>query len=244
MLGRPWTRCSRANVAATVILDLYGTLVEPDWPTLLRGRAALASRVGIPPEAAHRAWDTTHLARMSGAYGSLADDLHAVFSEAAGGCAAPASRSLLLELAAQERENWRGGVRLFPETFVGLRRLRSAGHLLAIVTNASAEAASVIEGLGLTPLVDAVLASCDAGVLKPELLEFALRSLRIDARGSFAVDDEPAQLDHAAELGMGTILVRRKGAEAPPAAVSPHLRASDLEHAADLVAGAQPGPRQ
>jgi len=181
---------------------------------------------------------------MSGAYGSLADDLHAVFSEAAGGCAAPASRSLLLELAAQERENWRGGVRLFPETFVGLRRLRSAGHLLAIVTNASAEAASVIEGLGLTPLVDAVLASCDAGVLKPELLEFALRSLRIDARGSFAVDDEPAQLDHAAELGMGTILVRRKGAEAPPAAVSPHLRASDLEHAADLVAGAQPGPRQ
>ena len=51
---------------ATVLLDLYGTLVEPDWAALLKGRAALAERAGVAAAAAHRAWDLTHAARMTG----------------------------------------------------------------------------------------------------------------------------------------------------------------------------------
>ena len=85
----------------TVLLDLYGTLVEPDWAELLKGRTAVAERLGLDAAAVLRAWDSTHPARMTGTYGSLADDLAAVFSEASDG--KPISPDLLSELAEEER---------------------------------------------------------------------------------------------------------------------------------------------
>ena len=224
---------------STVLLDLYGTLVEPDWAELLKGRTALAERLGLDAAAALRAWDRTHAARMTGTYGSLADDLAAVFSEAWDGAAI--STALLSELADDERENWRRGVRLYPDALPALSLLRSSGLRLAIVTNASAEAASVVDELGLRPLVDSVVASCEAGVLKPELLGVALRRLGLEASDATLVDDEPAQLDAASRLGIGTILVQRLGTDASSAATHPAV--SDLRQLADLLVRAEPARR-
>lgn len=222
-----------------VLLDLYGTLVEPDWTELLKGRTALAERLGLDASSALRAWDSTHPARMTGAYGSLADDLAAVFSEASDG--RPISSALLSELADEERENWRRGVQLYADALPALSLLRSAGFRLTVVTNASAEAARVVDELGLRALVDDVVASCEAGVLKPELLEVALRRLRLEAADATLVDDEPAQLDAASRLGMGTILVQRSGSDAPDAATHPMV--SDLRLLADLLVRTEPTRR-
>jgi putative hydrolase of the HAD superfamily len=231
-------------VRGTVLLDLYGTLVEPDWAKLLKGRAALAKRVGLPAADAHRAWDTTHVARMTGTYGSLADDLAAVIDEASNGrSSSPISASLISQLAREERRNWRRGVRLYPDALPALRRLRAEGLRLAIVTNASAEAAGVISELPFRSLVDDVFASCDAGVLKPELLGVALGRLGIDASDAALVDDEPTQLDRAAELGLGTILIQRSAADSsskPDVSRFPVI--TDLRQVADLVLG-EPGRR-
>ena len=233
-----------ADMRATVLLDLYGTLVEPDWAALLKGRSALAERAGLPAAAAaHRAWDTTHTARMTGSYGSLADDLAATFSQAANGSGSPVSPMLLSQLADGERENWRRGVRLYPDAVPALVLLRSSGLRLAIVTNASAEAASVVDGLGLRPMVDDVFASCEAGVLKPHLLGVALRKLGVAASDATLVDDEPEQLEDAAGLSIGTILVQRSGAQAP-AAITPARVVSDLRQVAGLVVRAEPGRRR
>lgn len=243
--GRRSTSRLTADVRAALLLDLYGTLVEPDWSVLQEGRTALAERVGLDAPAALRAWDTTHAARMTGGYGSLADDLAAIFSEAAGGGGSPISQGLLSQLADQERENWRRGVRLYPDTMAGLGVLRTSGLRLAIVTNASAEAASVVDALALRPLVDHVFASCEEGVLKPDLLGVALRRLGVDASDATLVDDEPAQLDGAARLGIGTILIRRTDAEASAAtAAGRHGRVSDLGQVAQLVVGAEPARRR
>ena len=222
-----------------VLLDLFGTLVEPLWAELLKGRTALAERLGLDAAAALRAWDSTHAARMTGTYGSLADDLAAVFSEAGDG--APISPALLSELADDERENWRRGVRLYPDALSALSLLRSSGLRLAIVTNASAEAASVVDELGLRPLVDDVVASCEAGVLKPELLGVALRRLGLEASDAALVDDEPAQLDAASRLGIGTILVQRSGTDASSAATHPVV--SDFRQLVDLLVHAEPARR-
>jgi HAD superfamily hydrolase (TIGR01509 family) len=227
-------------VRATVLLDLYGTLVEPDWAVLLKGRTALAERVGLGIAAAQRAWETTHTGRMTGSYGSLADDLAAVFSEAADGTRPAISARLLCQLADEERENWSRGVRLYADAMPGLSLLRSAGLRLAIVTNASAEAASVVDALGLRALVDDVFTSCEAGVLKPDLLGVALRSLGVEASGATLVDDEPAQLEGAAGLGIGTILVQRSGADSSAAATSGPHTVSDLRQVADLIVRAEP----
>ena len=123
---------------ATVLLDLYGTLAEPDWPALLNGRAELARRLGLDAATAHRAWERTHAARMIGAYGRLADDLAAVFTEASPGRPLGISPELLAELAAAERENWNRGVRLYPDAAPALDLLHASGFRVAIVTNASA----------------------------------------------------------------------------------------------------------
>ena len=228
-------------MTATVLLDLYGTLVEPDWAALLNGRAALAERAGVTAAAAHRAWQVTHAARMTGAYGLLADDLAAIFSEASDSRWSAISAGLLSELAEEERGNWSRGVRLYPDAVPALSLLRSSGSRLAIVTNASAEAASVVEALGLRPLVDDVFPSCEAGLLKPDLLGVALRSLGVEASDATLVDDEPAQLDRAAQLGIGTILIQRSGAEAAAAITAgPHRPVSDLRQVAGLVVRAEP----
>jgi HAD superfamily hydrolase (TIGR01509 family) len=222
-----------------VLLDLYGTLVEPDWAELLKGRTALAGRLGLDASSALRAWDSTHPARMTGAYGSLTDDLAAVFSEASDG--RPISSALLSELADEERENWRRGVQLYADALPALSLLRSSGLRLAVVTNSSAEAACVVDELGLRALVDDVVASCEAGVLKPELLEVALRRLRLEAADATLVDDEPAQLDAASRLGMGTILVQRSSSDAPDAATHPMV--NDLRQIADLLVRPEPARR-
>jgi HAD superfamily hydrolase (TIGR01509 family) len=244
MRGRRLTVPSRADVRATVLLDLYGTLVEPDWPALLSGRAAIARRAGLDAAMAHRAWDTTHAARMTGTYGLLADDLAAVFSEASRGTWSATSASQLSQLADEERTNWSRGVRLFPDTVLALDLLRSSGSQLAIVTNASAEAASVVDALGLRPLLDDVFASCEARVLKPDLLRLALHRLGANASDATLVDDDPVQLDGAARLGLGTILLQRSGADASAATSGGHRRVSDLRRVADQVASAEPAQRR
>jgi HAD superfamily hydrolase (TIGR01509 family) len=245
MRGRRLTVPSRADVRATVLLDLYGTLVEPDWPALLSGRAAIARRAGLAAATAHRAWDTTHAARMTGTYGPLADDLAAVFSEASDGTWSATSASLLSQLADEERTNWSRGVRLYPDTLPALDLLRSSGSQLAIVTNASAEAASVVDALGLRPLLDDVFASCEARVLKPDLLGLALHRLGANASDATLVDDDPVQLEAAARLGLGTILIQRSGAGASAAATyRGHRRVSDLRRVADQLARAEPAQRR
>jgi putative hydrolase of the HAD superfamily len=228
-------------VPSTVLLDLYGTLVEPDWPALLKGRAALAARAGVDAGAARDAWDGTHSTRMTGAFGSLADDLAAFFSEASGGSRSAIAPAVLGELAAKETENWSRGVRLYPDVVSALRLIRSAGSRLAIVTNSSVEAASVVDALGLRSLVDRVFASCEAGVVKPDLLDVALQDLRVDAVDATLIDDEPAQLDAAARLGVATILIDRAGAQASAdASVGSHRAVSDLQEAVHLVVPAEP----
>ena len=134
-------------------------------------------------------------------------------------------------------------MRLYPDAMPALILLRSSGLRLAIVTNASAEAASVVDGLGLRPMVDDVIASCEAGVLKPELLGVALRRLGAEASTATLVDDEPEQLEGAARFGIGTILVQRSGAH-PPATNRGARVVSDLRQVAGLVECPEPGPRR
>ena len=225
-----------------VLLDLYGTLVEPDWGALTAGRDAIADRVGVPRAAAHAAWAATHQARMRGQHGSLEGDLAAVFAAASDGGSDLVTDELLEELAALERANWRRGVHLYPDVVPMLGQLRRADARLAIVTNASAEAAAVIPALELGGLVDAVIASCDAGVVKPDLLVLAMHELGVTSAEAVLVDDEPAQVEAARRIGVDAILVRRVAAGRSASGAGRGAAVRDLAGVAELVFGALPTP--
>lgn len=190
-----------------VLLDLYDTLVQPDWKALQATRARLAERVGISATLAAEHWRRTHSARMLGAHGGLEGDLAAVFAA----CGARPEPALLREMVEQEFASWAAGVHLFDDVEPNLRRLREAGLRLAIVSNASCEAASVVQTLGLDRRVDTVVMSCEEGTLKPEptLLRIALERLDVDARVALFLDDVSANLDAAAMLGMAPVRVAR-----------------------------------
>ncbi len=225
-----------------VLFDLYGTLVEPDWGALTAGRDAIADRAGAPRAVAHSAWTATHEARMHGQHGSLEGDLAAVLRLAGIG-PERVTDDLLAELAASERANWKRGVRLYADVVPTLGLLRRAGAQLAIVTNSSAEAAGVIPALGLDGLVDAVLASCDVGTIKPDLLVLAMRDLGVTRAESVLVDDEPAQVAAATRMGLDAILIRRAVAAGRSVAEdTPGVAVSDLARVADHLHGALATP--
>ena len=230
-------------MTCAVLLDLYETLVEPDWAVITAGRDAIADRVGMPRAAAVRAWAATHEARMRGQHGSLEGDLAAVIAMAGGVASDLVSDDLLAELAASERANWRRGVRLYPDVVPTLGRLRRGGARLAIVTNASAEAACVIPAVGLDGLVDVVLASCDARTVKPDLLLLAMRDLGVTRAEAVLVDDEPSQVAAATGMGMSAILIRRDAAGTTEAGDAATTVVRDLAELADHVFGGLTTPR-
>ena len=225
-----------------VLLDAYGTLLEPDWPRLTAGRDAIADRMGVSRRAAHEAWATTQRARMRGASGSLEGDLVTVFAGARSSGAKALGDVLLADLAALERANWSAGVRLYPDVVPTLGRLRDGGIRLAIVTNASAEAAGVITGLGLDEVVELVLASCEVGVLKPALLGLALGRLGVEPPDVMLVDDEPVEVATARRMGLNAVLVRR-APSATKVVGSGGRVVTDLGELTELIFGAPSGPR-
>jgi HAD superfamily hydrolase (TIGR01509 family) len=231
-------------VTSAVLLDLYGTLVEPDWAALTAGRDEIADRVGVPRAEAHAAWTATHEARLLGRYRSLEGDLAAVLGGAGGVGSELITDDLLAELATSERANWRRGVRLYQDVVPTLGLLRRAGVRLAIVTNASEEAAGVIPALGLDRLVDAVVASCDAGSVKPDLLLLAMREVGVTPAETLLVDDEPAQVGAARRLGLDAILIRRGSPEGPEDGDVAGPAVTDLSRIADQVLGGLTAPRR
>jgi HAD superfamily hydrolase (TIGR01509 family) len=234
-------------VPQAVLLDLYGTLVEPDWPRLIAGRHALADAAGVPHEPAYAAWTASHDDRMRGAFGSLERDLAHVFAMAAGEGGVPIDDPRLAELAATERASWCASVHLYDDVVPTLAALRAAGMRLAIVTNSSAEAASVIPHLGLDRLVDLVVASCDVGALKPRTFELALAGLGLDASDAVLIDDDPAEVLAAERMGLPAVLIRRPGPDTRDPVVHPpdgdRRAVTSLDEAARLLLGASPALR-
>ncbi len=192
-----------------VLLDLYETLVWPDWAVLQAGRDALAAQAGVEVLAMRDQWRLTHGERMRGGFGGLDGDLGAMLSA----CGTAPTSALLQKLADLEETNWAHGVRLYEDTLPQLAQLRQRGIRLAIVSNASREAGAAVGALGLDRAVDAVVLSCDVGVLKPDPTLFRLTLERLDVapRRALVVDDVTANLEAAARLGMRTVLIARAG---------------------------------
>ena len=192
-----------------VLLDLYDTLVRPDWPKLAAGRDELAVRAGADPAVMREQWRCTHERRMLGQYGGLEGDLAAVL----GASGVTPSATLVRELARREYANWAAGVHLYADVRPALGRLRRLGYRLAIVSNASCEAGNVVYALGLDWTVDAVVVSCQVGALKPDpvMLRIALDRLDVRPERALLLDDVPANLSAAARLGLLTVLIARQG---------------------------------
>jgi putative hydrolase of the HAD superfamily len=109
----------------------------------------------------------------------------------------------------------------YPESEAVLRRLRETGVGMYVVSNWDLELVEVLEDLDWMRYFDGVVVSALSGVEKPDtrLFEEALEVSGVDRDRAVHVGNDPvADIKGAAEAGIDTVLVDRKGdIEAPEA---------------------------
>lgn len=105
----------------------------------------------------------------------------------------------------------------YPEVLPRLADLRSAGLAIGLITNYDTRVYSVLDAVGLAPLLDSVTIPALAGAAKPDPVIFAraLEALQVAPGEAAFVGDEPAD-DYAGATaaGMLAILLDRHGEHA------------------------------
>jgi HAD superfamily hydrolase (TIGR01509 family) len=187
-----------------LLVDLYDTIVWGDWPRL---SGHLAGRLGVDIVTLRVGLEATHAGRSTGRYGSVSGDLAAV----AEACGMVSREPFLSELVTNVVGFLQQNVHLYDDVLPVLRRLRSSGTRVALVSNCDHATRPVVDALGLEREVDSILLSCEVGSAKPDAGIFleALRRLQATAEGSVFVDDQPCYLDGAATLGIRTLRIVR-----------------------------------
>lgn len=109
--------------------------------------------------------------------------------------------------------------RAYPDVPGALRRLRSRGLSVVVVSNWDISLHGFVADSGLGPLVDHVVSSAEVGAGKPAPEPFArgLELLGLDPSEVIHVGDDP---DHdvagARAAGIAPVLIRRSGGSEPP----------------------------
>jgi putative hydrolase of the HAD superfamily len=121
---------------------------------------------------------------------------------------------LVADLARRDVEFIRVYTRLYEDTVPFLEWLRANGVRTALVSNCADSTRGQLEYLGIIPLVDAVILSCEVGAMKPypEIYLTALAELGVAAVDAAFIDDQPTFCGGAEAVGIRPIqIVRGEG---------------------------------
>lgn len=217
-----------------VTFDAGGTLLYPH-PSVGEIYAEAARRHGAEADAAamenafRRAWVTCHHDHAVAAAGNVSQRewwRELVYRTLEMADVAMPDRETyfheLYDLFARP-EVWR----LFPDATETLATIRQRGLKVGLLSNWDHRLRPVLEGLGLMPLLDAVIISCEVGVEKPEpgIFHAAWAALGV-TRGEEALHVGDSYRDDvlgAQAVGMGAVLVERAGKHPWDGATIRHL---------------------
>jgi putative hydrolase of the HAD superfamily len=119
--------------------------------------------------------------------------------------------ALVADLSRRDVESARIQTRLCEDTVPFLEWLRSRDVLTALVSNCADTTRGQLEYLGVVPLVDAVILSCEVGSMKPypEIYVTALDELGVAAVDAVFIDDQPTYCVGAEAVGIRPIQIAR-----------------------------------
>lgn len=129
-----------------------------------------------------------------------------------------------------EAERWRA----YDDVAPCFRRLKAAGVKVGIISNWDTRLERIFDGLGLLPLVDAVVSSAVVGLRKPDprIFEAACRRLHVRPEDSAHVGDHYyADVLGARAVGMRAVLIDRHGGGTAMPSVAMVRTLDDLEEA-------------
>lgn len=103
---------------------------------------------------------------------------------------------------------------LFPDALPALRELSATGYTLGIVSNFEEWLTTLLERLGVLPLMSVIVVSGREGIEKPDpkIFRIALKRLHVAPERAVYVGDNPRiDVEPALKLGMGAVLIDRRG---------------------------------
>jgi HAD superfamily hydrolase (TIGR01509 family) len=190
-------------MAGACLVDVYDTIVNSRFESRLRDLAAYA---GIDESTWLEGWLKTRTERDLGTL-SVASSL-AQTLRASGIDPAP---ELVDDLVRKDSELLRQQVRVFGDSIPFLTGLRASGTAIALVSNCGDTTRALLDYLGVIPLADAVVLSCEVGSMKPapDIYRTALEDLGVAAADAVMIDDQPGFCAGAEAVGVRAIQIIR-----------------------------------
>jgi putative hydrolase of the HAD superfamily len=207
------------------LLDAFGTILTCDFTAHTRELPVLA---GISADAMY-----AEFARIAPALTDGRLSMAAGYEHILRVCGAEPRPELARRLVDRGMELLLASGRLFSDVLPFMAGLRGRGIKIAIVSNCDEQARGLLGWLGVTPLADALVLSCEVGAAKPSprIFERALESLGVSAEAAFFVDDNRGFCAAATALGIRTAQIVRgePGPEAPAAGTTVVRSLTDVE---------------
>ena len=191
------------TVVRACLIDVYDTILTSLFVPRM---ASLIEPLGIDLDDWLAEWDTMREDRDRGKM-TIARSFERTLS-ALGREPAP---DLVAGLTRRDVEYTRSHVRLCDDTVPFLTWLRSRGTATALVSNCADTTRELLGYLGIIPLVDAVVLSCEVGSVKPypEIYATALEELGVAAVDAVFIDDQPTFCVGAQAVGVRPIQIAR-----------------------------------
>ena len=185
------------------LVDVYDTILRSMFVERV---TALAESLGVSVEDWLAELEKTRLDRDRGKL-TTAD----AYRQALRNLGIEPSADLVDGLVRRDGEFNRAHTQLYDDTLPFFEWLRSEGILVALVSNCADTTRGLLESLGVIPLVDAVVLSCEVGSVKPspEIYVTALADLGVAAADAVFIDDQPTFCMGAEAVGVRPIRIAR-----------------------------------
>ena len=185
------------------LVDVYETILDPHF---LPREQQLAAFAGIDFDAWLGEWLKTHIERDRGKL-----SVAAAFAQTLQALGIEPKPELVDDLTRKDAELMREYCRLYDDTVPFLTGLRARGVAIALVSNCGDTTRPLLTDLGVIPLADSVILSCELGSVKPspEIYVSALEDLGVAAADAVFVDDQPGFCVGAEAVGVRAIQIAR-----------------------------------
>jgi HAD superfamily hydrolase (TIGR01509 family) len=194
-------------VAGACLVDVYDTILNSDFHARTRELTALA---GADAALWYAEWEQQHIERD---LGSLSvEESFARLLRASGIDPRP---DLVAGLVQMDTDLIAAHARLYDDTVPFLTVLRARDIRIALVSNCSQHTRQLLNDLGVAPLADAVILSCEVGAVKPspEIYLHALSDLGMAPADALMVDDQPSYCAGARAAGVKAVQMVRPDLE-------------------------------
>jgi HAD superfamily hydrolase (TIGR01509 family) len=190
-------------VVRACLIDVYDTILESNF---VQRMESLIAPLGIAIGDWLAEWDKMREDRDRGKL-----TIAASFARTLSGLGIEPEPDLVGDLSRRDVELSSASTRLCEDTIPFLEWLRSNGVLTALVSNCADTTRPQLERLGVIPLVDAAILSCEVGSMKPypEIYVTALEELGVAAVDAVFIDDQPTFCVGAEALGIRPIQIAR-----------------------------------